>query len=457
MPLPPRLRLVLRWLARLAVLMAVAAASIAIALVVTPQQTVSAAGQTIQVGATRPSLSFSGPGQIDLFGHSLPTNIRFTGPVRPRLSLSQITINKELTTFVEGKKLTASKRILGSRLASGWRRYFVWETVITGAVALALAAAVAGWRRTGRRTTIGLLAASLALAEAVNLGSIMITAYSAPAKLRQVHSLSQLVGSEAHVPRIAAAGPPLPNVQAVVMGDSTAAGAGLAPARGATPADRACGRSSDSYASDLAAVNRWQVLNLACNSATIRQGLLGPQFRGGKRLRPQLSEAERARHASVVIISVGADDMNWAAMVRYCSIARRCDDRATTAYFQQQLASFSKDYLDLLSRLAALPGHPHVIINRYYDPFGNSPTCLSPAGLTDTNLKILTSRLDTLNAVLARGAREFGFSSPQPDFSGHELCTEQPYVQGLDAAAPFHPTVLGQLAIALADQAALRA
>jgi hypothetical protein len=29
-------------------------------------------------------------------------------------------------------------------------------------------------------------------------------------------------------------------------------------------------------------------------------------------------------------------------------------------------------------------------------------------------------------------------------------------VQGLGAAAPFHPTVLGQLAIALADQAVLR-
>jgi hypothetical protein len=45
--------------------------------------------------------------------------------------------------------------------------------------------------------------------------------------------------------------------------------------------------------------------------------------------------------------------------------------------------------------------------------------------------------------------------TPQPDFTGHELCTPQPYVQGLGAAAPFHPTALGQLAIALADQAAL--
>ena len=61
----------------------------------------------------------------------------------------------------------------------------------------------------------------------------------------------------------------------------------------------------------------------------------------------------------------------------------------------------------------------------------------------------------SLNTVLAKGAAQFGFASPQPDFAGHQLCTPAPYVQGLDAAAPFHPTVLGQLAIALADQAVL--
>jgi hypothetical protein len=108
-----------------------------------------------------------------------------------------------------------------------------------------------------------------------------------------------------------------------------------------------------------------------------------------------------------------------------------------------------------LSRLAALPAHPQVIINRYYDPFGSQPGCLGQAGLSAANLQVLTSRLNTLNDVLAKGAAQFGFSSPQPDFAGHQLCTPQPYVQRLDAAAPFHPTVLGQLAIALADQAAV--
>ena len=96
-----------------------------------------------------------------------------------------------------------------------------------------------------------------------------------------------------------------------------------------------------------------------------------------------------------------------------------------------------------------------MIVNRYYDPFGPQLGCLSQAGLSPANLQTLTSRLTTLNAVLAKGAAQFRFSSPQPDFAGHQLCTQQPYVQGLDAAAPFHPTVLGQLAIALADQAAV--
>jgi len=449
-------RLARRWLAGLVLLVVSAAAGIAIALLVTPMQTVTVAGQVIQVGASAPTLSLSGPGQVDLFGQSLPTNLLFAGPVRPRLQLSQITINSQLTTFVQGDHPAEAERILGARLADGWKRYFAWETAIAGAGALLLVGAVAGWRRIPHRTTIQLLVAGLAVAEAINLGAIMITAYTAPALLRQVHSLNELVGSQTHLPRIKPNGPPLPGVQVVVMGDSTAAGAGLAPLPGSSGTARACGRSSDSYADDLSVANGWRVLNLACDGATISHGLLGPQDHDGQLLAAQFAGVERAVHLSAVIVSVGADDLNWAAEVRYCSVAPRCNDRATTAYFQQQLASFSKDYLDLLSRLAALPTHPQVIINQYYDPFGAEPGCLSRAGLSPANLQTLTSRLATLNAVLADGAAQFSFSSPQPDFTGHQLCTPQPYVQGLNAAAPFHPTVLGQLAIALADQAALR-
>jgi GDSL-like lipase/acylhydrolase family protein len=456
-PRPARwARPTLRWLAGLALIVALACAAIAVALLVTPMQTVTVAGQVIQVGATAPDLSLSGPGEIDLFGQSLPTNLKFTGPVRPRLQLSQISINSELTTFVEGTHGAGAERILGARLADGWKRYFAWETAVAGAGTLILVGALAGWRRVPHRTTVKLLAAGLLIAEALNVGAIMATTYTAPALLRQVHSLNELVGSQDRPQRIDPAGRPLRRVQAVVIGDSTAAGAGLPLGPRASANARTCGRSTDSYAADLSGVNGWKVLNLACDGATISHGLLGPQVHNGVRLPPQLAEAERASRASVIIVSVGADDLNWAAVVRYCAVTPNCNDRATQAYFQQQLASFSKDFLDLLSRLAALPNHPQIIINRYYNPFGSVPGCLGPAGLTQANLHTLTSRLATLNQVLAKGAAQFRFSSPQPDFAGHELCAPLPYVQGLGAAAPFHPTAAGQLAIALADQAVLR-
>src|SRR5258708_31878524 len=151
--------LTLRWLAGLVLVVVVACGAIAVALQVTPMQTVTVAGQEIQVGATAPDLSLSGPGEIDLFGQSLPTNIRFTGPVRPRLQLSQISINSELTTFVEGTNQAGAERILGARLADGWKRYFAWETAVTGAGMLLLVGALACWRRIPHRTTFKLLAA----------------------------------------------------------------------------------------------------------------------------------------------------------------------------------------------------------------------------------------------------------------------------------------------------------
>jgi hypothetical protein len=407
------------------------------------------------VSTTTPSLSFAGPGEIDLFGQSFPTRLRFLGPVRPKLDLTHITINSELANFLQDTSPPGAERTLGNHLASGWIQYFTWETAISGLGALVLLGAAAGWRRLPGRTTIKLLAAGLVLTEAINLGAIMLAAYGAPAALRQVRSLNQLVGSEPSAPDIKSTAHSLPSVQAIVMGDSTAAGAGLPPVPDPSGVDRACGRSADSYAQDLARANGWQVLNVACNSATVGQGILGPQGRGGQTVPAQIGVAQQAQSASIVIVSIGADDVGWSAMVRYCAVAPRCDDRASTAYFQQQLASFSKDYLQMLNRLAALTGHPIVIVNRYYNPFDLHLNCLHSSGLTTPKLRTLTSRLATLNAVLARGAADFGFISTQPDFAGHEMCTEQPYVQGLQAPAPFHPSTQGELATALADQAAL--
>jgi hypothetical protein len=56
-----------------------------------------------------------------------------------------------------------------------------------------------------------------------------------------------------------------------------------------------------------------------------------------------------------------------------------------------------------------------------------------------------------MNTVVEQGAQAFGFSLATSYFRGHELCTKQPWVQGMPDPAPFHPSAAGELAGAAAD------
>jgi lysophospholipase L1-like esterase len=454
-PLRAAARRALRVLLVAGTLLAVSAASIALALRLTPDQSVSALGQTVDVGAAPPSLSTSGPGQVVLFGQTIDTGVDFIGPVRPRLVLTDISINEQVARLLNPGSRTETADALGSALASGWKRYFAYEIAVAGLTALLLLGAIAGWRRYGRAKTLVTLLGGLLFVEAVNLSAIMVTAFTAPDVLRGVRSLSELVGRTEELPLPAAPGPALHRFQAVVIGDSTAAGLGGPPPAHASPSDVACQRSANAFAVVLARVNGWDVQNLACSGATIERGILGPQTEGDRTLPPQLAVAKRAEDARAIVVSVGANDMQWNAMIRLCAISDTCDNQALTAYFQRSLDRFTQDYYDLLRQLVALPGRPRVLINQYYVPFDPEQDCLESSGLDTGKIDVLLERLDALNAVLANGAHTFGYRTVQPDFGGHELCTDQPYVQGLEDPAPLHPNARGQLVIALADERAL--
>jgi hypothetical protein len=392
---------------------------------------------------------------LDLFGQALPTTLQFPGPVRPRLVLSRITLNRQVASFLRPAERGDSSQELGRGLASGWVRYFVWESLIVAACALLLIGAVAGWRRFSWGSTLKMLGAGLLLAEVINVGGIMVTVFTAPGTLSHVGSLQDLVGSAAPGPEIQAAGPVVPGVHAVVMGDSTAAGVGLGLVADPTNQDTACQRSSNSYAAALARVNQWNVMNLGCTGATIPNGVLGTQQVVAQTIPAQLAVAKQATSASVIAVSIGADDLQWSAMVELCAAATSCNDNATTAFFQSDLATFSENYYRLLQQLAGLPRHPTVLVNLYYDPFGSDLSCLKAAGVTASKVDVLNSRLASLNTILKNGASASGFDAVAVNFAGHQLCTRQPFVQGLNENAPLHPTVAGELAIALADEQAL--
>ena len=108
----------------------VTAGAIWLALQVAPLQTVSAAGQTAQVGAAVPSFSLSGPGELDLFGQVMPTKPQFEGPIRPLLQLTHITIDAQVAQLLRSDSPRTLKLNLSQQLAQGWTRYFEWETLI---------------------------------------------------------------------------------------------------------------------------------------------------------------------------------------------------------------------------------------------------------------------------------------------------------------------------------------
>ena len=93
-------------------------------------------------------------------------------------------------------------------------------------------------------------------------------------------------------------------------------------------------------------------------------------------------------------------------------------------------------------------------MNEYYLPFGADVGCLRQYGITQAKARVLLARLGQLNTVLAQGAGLFGFGVAAPKFTGHELCTADPWVQGPSDPAPLHPNAAGELAIALADEQA---
>jgi lysophospholipase L1-like esterase len=433
----------------------VTAGAIWLALRVTPLQTVSAAGQTAQVGATLPNASLKGPGELDLFGQPMATKPQFTGPIRPKLALEHITIDPQVVQTLRAEGPQKVKLTLSQQLAAGWERYFLWETLIAAGFAAIPLVAVAAVRK--RPAIWKMVAAGVGFVCAVNVGGIVLTASSTPKVLRSVKTLDDLVGvTPAAEP--APVGKSQPGVQAVVIGDSTASGWGLPWGPNPSDLDKACGRSPDSYASDLSAANNWNVLNLACGSATVMDGLLGPEvLSDGEIAPPQLPRAEAATHAKLIIVSVGADDLSWSVMTRLCAASTVCNDKVSAAYFSQLLGKFTRNYYQLLSDLGNLPGHPAVLINEYYSPFGSSLGCLSQYGMTPAKVQVLLARLGQLNTVLAQGAAQFGFGVAHPQFTGHELCTANPYVQGPHDQAPLHPNAAGELAIALADEQAIPA
>jgi hypothetical protein len=105
-------------------------------------------------------------------------------------------------------------------------------------------------------------------------------------------------------------------------------------------------------------------------------------------------------------------------------------------------------FYEINARSAGNP--PRVLIGSYYMPF-STLDCIGTNRITPTEVAWLEGQTASLNQAIKSVTPLFSFVEFVPiDFTGHDVCSSDPWVQGIDAEAPFHPTNTGQTAISQA-------
>lgn len=261
----------------------------------------------------------------------------------------------------------------------------------------------------------------------------------------------------------------------VALGDSVAAGLGL-PTKSTVPsAETRCGRTAEAYPNTVARTMGLPLVHAACSGATAGD-LVTKQRPGGPNLPPQLTTAFAGGQPSLITITAGANDARWVQFLRLCYSSANCangsarptaecipDDpnerRASTTtlvancYLRIMQIKLSFALASIRARSSSQP--PTVVVTGYYNPVSPACTALT-RNVTADEISWLTAEANALNQTIQGVAAGYSFARFAPvDFTGHDICSSQPWIQGLAGRAPFHPTAEGQQVIARSVLAAL--
>jgi lysophospholipase L1-like esterase len=447
-------------------------------ILLTPEQPLTVAGQTLFASARTPSLSVSGPAQLVQIGNTRLdiSPLQVYGPLRPRLTLGPVQRNAAAAAALD----PSTRGNLGSTatdaIGSAYAHWYVFATLGLVAFVLLAAAVLAYtrvtltlrrhsrthaqpltvadiWQRTAGQLR-GMAVIALVVTLAAWLGAGLLAYQGAVRGLRNVSSLADLVGTQYLSPP--AIGPPIRGYAGAVIGDSRASRVGGPLVPGATSEDKVCARSSDSLAAEIGNLRGERVLNLACSGASITAGLRGPQVANGQLVLPQVGRLTQVVGLKYVVVVIGPNDLYWSDFLRYCYGVANCSDNLSEGEFAYRLADFDRSYGDLLEDLNDLPDRPQIVIVTSYDVFNSGANCADTkpagtAGLSAANINLLANRNAALNSVLTTGAAKYKFDVAQPRLA--PLCAPSqdalgPDIQGLSTPNPFHPTGIGEIRLA---------
>jgi hypothetical protein len=338
--------------ANIIVVFASAIASIIAAIAITPATTISPFGQKFLFRLEMPNFSWSGPGFLDNAGIITPSvGVSFPGPFRPVLIYPEIIKNtangNAAAELVQGKIPRGySLNEIKAEFFSGAASYFIHLAITASLLFVSVVTAITliglVWGKLHRSwftwllwalpvilvATCGLIGSGVNLA--VHAGQ---NAANKKPSIAAVFGVDPLPLPPAVVTRDTTTG-------IVVLGDSVPAGNGLTLGPNPSFFDKACGRSTESYASVLQIQLKLKVKNLGCASATIQQGIYGAQLRSDRLVNPQLSELLSMRDLRMIDINIGADDASWSTLFGICYLSPECNDKVVSALFKQALGTF---------------------------------------------------------------------------------------------------------------------
>ena len=235
----------------------------------------------------------------------------------------------------------------------------------------------------------------------------------------------------------------------VALGDSVAAGAGLSGEATGASQDRVCDRSSQAYPYLIAERLQTQVVHAACSGAKVDEGIYDNQSRQGTRLPPQMDAAFASGVPEIMTITIGANDVRWTQFIRQCYVTRcglAVDDARMKVYRADLRIELTRMFTEIQSNSSGNP--PQVFMSGYYQPVA-STECFASNRIAAEEATWLTRQTANLNQAIRSVIPLFPFVEFVPiDFTGHEICSADPWVQGVEAEAPLHPTAAGQSAIA---------
>ena len=223
----------------------------------------------------------------------------------------------------------------------------------------------------------------------------------------------------------------------VALGDSYSAGTGTRP-----EGDPECERSPYAYGPLVSGERSYQLDFQACGGALIPD-VIGEQVQA-------VNEDTR-----VVTVSVGGNDAGFAPVVKECGEmffmgTDRCDDMIDDAqtFIREELP----EQLDeLYTEIEERAPEAEVVVVGYPRLFGGED-CNGGTSFGDGEMERLNETADVLADVTREQAEAHGFEfvDPRAAFTGHAVCGDPEYINGLSdpTSNSFHPNRDGHAAYA---------